>query len=152
MHSSWPGLRNGCNSHVCDTYGYLLWGLIYLRIIMFGLLYTHVAVHSDKPCCVPWQFSKPAACCLLRLAPRWWIIWLEPFMYLVILSVQPRKSLPATTYVSLDTCMFVIHFHRMDGPHSMLPAMRAMSRLLSCYYKQELVWRWRQRWGGSRLC
>ena len=39
-------------------------------------------------------------------------------------------------------------FHRMDGPHSMLPARKVLPRLLSCYYKQELVWSWRQRWGG----
>ena len=36
----------------------------------------------------------------------------------------------------------------MAGPHSMLPARKVMSRLLSCYYKQELVWSRKQRWGG----
>ena len=39
-------------------------------------------------------------------------------------------------------------FHRMGLLHSMLPARRVIPRLLSCYYKQELVWSRRQRWGG----
>ena len=45
---------------------YLWWGLGYLCVIMFGL-----TVEGDKSCCVPWQM---AVCCLLRLAPWWWII------------------------------------------------------------------------------
>jgi len=39
-------------------------------------------------------------------------------------------------------------FHRMGLLHFMLPARRVMTRLLSFYYKQELVWNWRQWWGG----
>ena len=35
-------------------------------------------------------------------------------MYLVTLSVQPCKALPATMYVSLNTCLFVIPFPK-DG-------------------------------------
>ena len=39
-------------------------------------------------------------------------------------------------------------FHRVGSLHCMLPARRVIPRLLSCYYKQELVWSRRQRWGG----
>ena len=35
---------------------------------------TDPAVCCDKSCCVPWQSSKSAVCCLLRLAPWWWVI------------------------------------------------------------------------------
>ena len=31
-----------------------------------------VTVDSDKPCYEPWQSSKSADCCLLRLTPWWW--------------------------------------------------------------------------------
>ena len=42
--------------------------------------------------------------------------------------------------VSLNTCIFDIPFQRMDGPHSMLPALKVIPRFLRCCYNQEPVW------------
>ena len=40
------------------------------------MFYSNLAstVDSDKSCCMPWQISKSAVSCLLRLTPWWWII------------------------------------------------------------------------------
>ena len=46
-------------------------------------------------------------------------------------------------YVSLNiltiNVLYCWLFHRMDGPHSMLPARKAITKFLSSYYKQELM-------------
>ena len=39
----------------------------------------------------------------------------EPFMYLVILSVQPYKTLPATTYICVTEHLHVCHSLPKDG-------------------------------------
>ena len=49
-HSSCPGWRNGCNSHICDTYNYEDLSTYASSSLAY---YAHVTVDSDKPCFVP---------------------------------------------------------------------------------------------------
>ena len=67
-----------------------------------------------------------------------------------------QLQIASNTWYSMPLNMLTIDvhcwpFHRMGLLHSMLPARRAILRLLSCYYKQELVWSRRQRWGGGSV-
>ena len=69
-------------------------------------------------------------------------------LYVMLMLRIPRRSVVnICCTVSLNMLTYCWLFYRMDGPHSMLPARRVTTRLLSCYYKQELVWIRRQRWG-----
>lgn len=75
--------------------------------------------------------------------PGIWCVIIKPTINLYVLCIPSRLSQTfATKHID---CKCTLSFHRMDGPHYMLPARKAMLRLLNCYYKQELVSSRRQR-------
>ena len=68
--------------------------------------------------------------------------------YLPVHSPLHHLTCPLILTVCQYVYNSVVFPCRMDLLRCKVPARRVITKLLNCYYKQELVWNWRQRWGG----
>ena len=90
-------------SHVSCTAcrnGWHMWYVLTEDIATYTLSILAKTVWQWQSCCVPWQSSKSAVCCLLRLTPWWWIISLV--IYHVSLEIQPLLQAGQLTWLHMS--------------------------------------------------